>query len=128
MDNLPRILIVDDFADSAEMIRQVLRPLANCVTANSGVEALREYRDAREAGAPFDLVILDLAMPDLSGFDVSEAIRSTGDQATKIVYLTAYNDPENASLAAMDGVLAIWQKPFSPSQLCADVMKILGSS
>ena len=121
---VPRILIVDDTAGTAAMFCRMLRESGDCVAAASGAAALEAYWQAVVDDRPFDLVLLDLAMPNLSGFEVAEAIRQE-DNDTHLVFLTAYHDPEIAARAWSIGVEAIWNKPVVGGELVEKVEGLL---
>ena len=83
--HLHRILIVDDAVEVALCFTRVLERYGfevNYVT--DGMEALALHRAARAEERPFTLLILDWAMPILSGLDLARAIRKSGD-TVKIV-------------------------------------------
>lgn len=123
--SLPRILIVDDAAGTALLFCKMLSGIGECVPLASGELALAEYHRAREAGQPYDLLLLDLAMPGISGFQIAEAVRAGGDEQTRVVFLTAYHDPEIASRAWSLGVTEIWNKPILPEELEEKVRGIM---
>ncbi|MGI6318246.1 MAG: response regulator [Dethiobacteria bacterium] len=73
MSNAPRILVVDDELGPREALRMILRDDYDVVTAGNGNRAL-EYLDSAE----FDLVILDIRMPDISGIDLLAEVKKKG--------------------------------------------------
>jgi two-component system, OmpR family, KDP operon response regulator KdpE len=114
-----RILVVDD----DPQIRRVLK-VSLCGQgfevddAKSGDAALETLRDAR-----FDLVLLDINMPGMSGLEVCRAIRSTSEIA--IIMLTVRDD-EAVTVAALDaGADDYVTKPFKPSELSARIRAAL---
>jgi two-component system, OmpR family, phosphate regulon response regulator PhoB len=117
-----RILVVDDEPDIIALVAYHLaRSGYRVSTASSGVEALQAARDEQPA-----LVVLDLMLPELSGFEVLERIR--GDRAlaeTPVLMLTARRDEpdrvQGLSLGADDYLV----KPFSPQELVLRVRNIL---
>jgi DNA-binding response OmpR family regulator len=71
---------------------------------------------------PFDLVLLDLEMPGLNGFDVCREVRTTqGLDALPILALTVHSDPEDIVAGFDAGVSDYMIKPFSEAQLRARV-------
>jgi len=78
---------------------------------------------ARFAQRPPDLAILDVGVPDGSGFDVCRAIRKTS--ATPIVFLTARSEEIDRVLGLELGADDYVSKPFSPREVCARVKAIL---
>ena len=78
-----KILIVDDEEDTLTLTRTVLEDGGyEVVTANSGKEALAKFKKEK-----FDLILLDILMPEMSGFTVFELIRKN-DKKTKITFLS----------------------------------------
>ena len=86
-----RILVVDDNADSAESLAVVLRLSGHDVrTAPDGPAALQAAR----AGPP-DVVLLDIGLPGMSGYDVARELRSAHGARPLLVALTGYGQPED---------------------------------
>src|SRR5438309_1417753 len=91
-----RILVVDDEPDVATLVRMGIayqRPEYEIVESNSGTDALE--RAGRE---PWDLVILDLTMPDVDGFTVLGALRGGGSDVPIIVLTAREADPGKPEL------------------------------
>jgi CheY-like chemotaxis protein/nitrogen-specific signal transduction histidine kinase len=114
------ILIAEDNEINALLARTLVAKLGHrpTVVAN-GSAAVEAWRTAREAGAPFDLVLMDLHMPDSDGIEATRAIRAAeaGDAHTPVIALTAdaLSEGRDASLAAgMDGFLT---KPLDRERL-----------
>lgn len=116
------ILIAEDDADVAELLRQVLSEHLDVATENVANGAL--VMDSLIARRP-DLLILDIEMPGLNGLDVFDLVRSDRYwQGVPILFLTAL--PERASTAnAPTGVHEILAKPFEISALLATVDRLL---
>lgn len=115
---MARLLVADDNAESLLMERVLLAGVGHeCDGATNGNEVLAAYYQALTDGRPYDLLILDAAMPEMSGFRAAEVIRVT-DRETKIVIFTAYAiDAESKLRAAEAGISAIWQKPDDAARL-----------
>jgi two-component system phosphate regulon response regulator PhoB len=117
-----RILVVEDEPDIAALVAyHIARAGYRVSTAANGQDGLRSLREERPV-----LVILDLMLPDMNGYDVLEAMR--GDAATAdtpVLMLTARREEEDRirglSLGADDYVV----KPFSPQELVLRVGAIL---
>ena len=62
-----KALIVDDDFYSRNMIHEILRPVAQCDIAVNGEEAIEAFRRGMDAGEAYDLICLDLLMPELDG-------------------------------------------------------------
>jgi len=111
-----RVLVVDDEADVANLVKMGIayqRPEYQIVEAHSGADALD--RAARE---PWDLVILDLTMPEVDGYTVLGALRGGGSDVPVIV-LTA-RDAEQDRVRGLElGADDYVTKPFSQKELVA---------
>jgi CheY-like chemotaxis protein len=84
-DRLPLILVVDDMVETRRLMRRVLeRGRFRVIEAGTGEEALRSI----EASRP-DLVVLDLRLPGMSGFDVARAVRASADPVVAATVLLA---------------------------------------
>ena len=104
-----KILIVDDDPTSLLLMRAALRKSGFDVsTAPSGEEALRQFR--RNA---FDMVMLDVYMPGMSGFEVCVALRQEADAALPIVMVTGLDDMESVETAYRSGATDFISKPFN---------------
>lgn len=114
-----KILVVDDDADLRDVITYVLRRQQfEVVTASDGLQALEAF--AREAP---DLVILDVNMPRLDGFEVCQRIRARSP--VPIIMLTVRDDDVDVVGALRLGADEYVTKPFSTSQLVARVAALL---
>jgi two-component system phosphate regulon response regulator PhoB len=118
----PAILVVDDEHDLAELVAFNLRQAGfEPTTASSGDEALR----AAEASPP-DLVILDVNMPGLDGFEVAKRLRrAAGTAGVPIIMLTARTSEPDELAGLASGADDYITKPFSMKVLLARVVATL---
>lgn len=117
------VLIVDDHQMSRQFAASLLRELgAQCVLAESGPAAL-----ALLAQHPFDLVLLDINMPEMSGYDVVRALRASGGEnaATPVLALTAASTQEDRRRCAASGMQGFVAKPVVAADLFAEVWRVL---
>ena len=113
-----RVLIVDDIQINLDVLVGMLRHEHDCVTAISGARAL----EALEAGPLPDIVLLDVMMPGMSGYEVHAAIRNTPAwRAIPVIYVTARNDPQSESEALGNGAVDFIHKPVNKDVLRARV-------
>ena len=118
------ILVVDDDADNLKAASRILasdRMRASCV--RSGEDALRFLRGG---GALPDLILLDIHMPGMDGFDALAAIREDPAlQRLPVIFLTADEDSE-AEIRGLDaGAMDFIKKPFVPKVLLTRVRHII---
>jgi signal transduction histidine kinase len=119
MTTVPRVLLVDDRPDNLLALRAVLEPLGvDLVEAGSGEEALRHL-----LAGEFALIVLDVQMPGLDGFETARLIR--GRERTRyvpIIFLTAISgQPEHYRQGYQSGAVDYVYKPFEPEILRAKV-------
>ena len=110
------ILIVDDEAAIRESLQTLLEMENYSVEcAATGEEGLN-----RIAERPFDLVLLDFALPDKNGLEILRDIRER-DRDLSVIMITAYGTVENAVLAIQAGATNFIQKPWDNEKLLADI-------
>jgi len=108
-----RILVVDDESDVREMLADVLMSRGHHVTlAGGGREALRSFEQAN-----YDLVIIDLGMPDINGWEVARAIKAMR-ASMPVLLVTGWADAVDAGAGRVDAVI---KKPFDMTKLAAAV-------
>ena len=115
-----RILMIEDDARLAAMVAEDLgRSGLDVATAGAASEGL-----ARLAREPFDLVLLDLMLPDADGLDVCRRIRASGS-AVPVIMLTAKGDPTDRVVGLELGADDYLAKPFDPRELLARIRAVL---
>jgi DNA-binding response OmpR family regulator len=122
---MPELLMIDDDARLAAMVRDYLSgngfAVRTAPTAAAGLDLL-----AREPGA-FDLVVLDLMLPDGDGLDLCRRIRAQGgdNAGVPILMLTAKGDPLDRVIGLEIGADDYLPKPFEPRELLARIRAVL---
>lgn len=109
-----RILVIDDHRDSAEGLRELLE------TFGHEVEVARDGAGGLEAAARSrpEVVICDIALPDLDGYSVAEALRRSPETASaRLVALTGYGDDDSVRRAHEAGFDHHLTKPVDPQEL-----------
>ena len=115
-----RILVVDDDPDILDVLADRLEALAyRVVTASTGRDGLARLEDTGP-----QLVLLDIALPDMNGLDVLTAMRTQNPTIT-VVMITAYGTVERAVQAMKQGAYDFVLKPFVPDHLSLIVQKAL---
>lgn len=128
---MPRALIVDDSRYQRHLIMQALSGLFTAEEAADGREAIALFTAALTAKKPYDLVVMDILMPVMSGHDALMGIRRLEaeagigpDQRTPAVMLSSLDDPANMLRAQFEsGAQAYVTKPFETKTL----LEALGS-
>ncbi len=122
-----RVLIVDDNATNQQVLQLQTKAWAmnrSCVA--SGAEALQLLRQEAQAGAPFDLVILDMQMPEMDGLMLAKAIKDDHRiAATKMVMLSSYGKRFDAQVLENAGIAAMLLKPVKQARLFDWLSKVV---
>lgn len=113
-----KVLIADDNPNSRQLVRDILESVGyEPLLAVDGPEALRMTRESRP-----DLLILDVNMPGMSGFEVCSILKSDPEySAIPVLILTALTDVENRVTGLGLGADDYLTKPFSPRELTARI-------
>jgi two-component system, chemotaxis family, chemotaxis protein CheY len=120
---VPEILVVDDSKVMREMVVACLRAQEGLkfTHAASGLEAIEKI-----SLQPYQLVVLDLNMPDIGGYEVIEFIRDQNKlRELPILVLTTRGDETSRSRALDAGASAFMTKPFAPEVILAEVRRLL---
>jgi DNA-binding response OmpR family regulator len=118
----PRILVVDDESDTLGLVQLTLETAGfRADAAGSGGEALLLAQ--KQA---YDLILLDIMMPDMSGFEVYKRLQSSLTTVPPIVFLTAKNRPEDREAGEGMGAAAYLIKPITRGQLLDVLRHTLG--
>jgi DNA-binding response OmpR family regulator len=118
----PRVLIVDDDIDHAEILAALLRRRGyGIAVALSGEHAIALAKLLRP-----DLILLDLYMPEVDGFSTAEHLQGHPQTCdVPIVFLSACGEPATVTRAIEAGGLEYLEKPFHAAQLIACVERSL---
>jgi two-component system chemotaxis response regulator CheY len=123
---MTEILVVDDSKVMRDMIVACLRAVqgTNFVHASSGLEAIE-----RLSLSAFDMMVLDLNMPDIGGIEVLEFVRSQDMlRALPVLIVTTRGDDESRERVLQAGATSFLAKPFTPDSIIAEVRAILAGS
>src|ERR1700728_4236863 len=116
------VLVVDDDNAVCRIVERMLSDEQYKVqTSQSVAEALRVIEQQ-----PFDAYVMDYKLPDGSGLDVAEEIRSKGSEAP-IILISGYDTASVASRAEKLNIFDFLQKPFSREMICNALKKAIGS-
>jgi two-component system, chemotaxis family, chemotaxis protein CheY len=121
---MPRFLIVDDDSVACETLRDILSPYGACDTTMDGQEAIDAVCHALESGTPYNLVCLDILMPNTGGHDALRGIRRmeaehglAGADGVKVIMTTAVRDSRHCLQAFREGCESYLAKPIDPTEL-----------
>lgn len=115
------VMVVDDDAPILQLIGDILKPEGyNIVKVQSGSEALEKLKENKP-----DLILLDIMMPGMDGWDVCEKIKKNKKiQDIPIIFVTAKTDPISRSMGSLASVEYI-TKPFDMDDLKKRVKSVL---
>jgi two-component system, OmpR family, response regulator len=117
------ILVVEDEEPIRDLVATALRFTGfEVTTASTGSEALSESRNGH-----YDLLVLDVNLPDVDGFTICRKLRSDGNQAA-VIFLTARDDPADLRTGFLGGGDDYVTKPFSLEELMLRVTAVLRRS
>ena len=114
-----RVLVVDDNADAAESLAAVVEMLGHLVEiAYDGPTAIEKARTHRP-----NVVLCDIGLPGMSGYEVAKALRAHDDHHMQIVAVSGYAQPEDVQRAVEAGFDRHLAKPVD----LAEIERLLGS-
>lgn len=119
-----RILILDDNIMNIELLEETLAPLNidihSFLKPQEAIESLKKIK--------YDLFLLDIMIPEISGFDVAHIIKATPlNQNSPIIFISALSDAENKITGYNLGSLAYIEKPFNVNVVQSQIYNILKS-
>ncbi len=123
-----KCLIVEDDFNARKVLQTYLHDYGDCFVAVNGREAVQAVREALEEGQPYDLICLDIIMPEMNGQDVLKAIRQMekyrgieGLDRAKVIITTVLRDSENVISAFREGCEAYIVKPVTKEKLLKEM-------
>ena len=121
MENQKHILIVDDVTANLKMASDVLQDDYRLSMAKSGKQALEFLKKARP-----DLILLDIYMPEMDGYETLEQIKANPETANiPVVFLTVDTERKNEIKGIKMGAMDFIRKPFEPEIMKSRIEKIL---
>ena len=122
----PRFLVVDDHPINRLLLQKILKnqwPTCHLVEADNGIKALAELSQHN-----FDVVLMDMVMPEMDGIEATAAMRANVHQpmhSTPVLGLTANVNQKDLERFSQAGVNATVVKPFDAADLCAQLTQLL---
>lgn len=119
------ILVVDDSSTVRKFVAASLNMKGfRVVTAADGIEALE-----RMPAEKFDLIILDLNMPDMDGFELMRTLRETPEyHDIPVIVLSSMTDLKNKDLSLEMGAVAFLEKPLSTEAIQREVLRFVNKT
>ncbi|MFW5734365.1 MAG: response regulator [Oceanidesulfovibrio sp.] len=128
-----RVLIVEDDFTSRKLMQNILAPYGDCDIAVNGTEAVEAFEQALKQKNPYDLVCMDIMMPEMDGQEALKQIRAIekeydirGNKETKVVMTTALDDPKNVVEAYYKGGATSYIPKPIDRQLFVHLLRNLG--
>ena len=124
---MAHILVAEDERDIRELINFTLMFAGHQVTlASNGVEAVERAVDALAKDAAPDLIMMDVRMPRMTGYEACRQIKQIdGFKATPVIFLSAKGQDEEIQSGYEAGAAAYILKPFTPDDLTRRVADLL---
>lgn len=114
-DEMPKktILVVDDAPENLDVVRAIITPEFAMKAAISGTVALEIA-----SRQPPDLILLDVTMPGMDGFEVCRRLKADPQSRhIPVLFLTGWGEPEHRVMAEGVGAAGLVEKPIDPLQL-----------
>ncbi len=131
MQKKQKFLVVDDEFGARKLLLTYLQPLGECDIAVNGKEAAEAVKLALQDKKPYDLICLDIMMPELDGQATLRAIRALEDDAgidpgdgVKIIMTTCLDDARNVMQAFREQCEAYIIKPIEREKLYEQMRKL----
>jgi two-component system chemotaxis response regulator CheY len=127
-----RILIVEDDFVGRKVMHKLLMEYGECDIAVDGVEAVKAFDLAWEAGKPYDVLFLDIMMPNMSGHEALKLIRAREkergvplSQEVKVIMTSALDDVKNVTQSFFQGgASAYLVKPIERRKIIDELRKL----
>ncbi len=126
-----KILIVEDDFASFKLLEEYLCEYGDCSVAVNGAETVEAFKEALDEGQPYDVICLDIMLPEMNGHLALEEIckieREYGisdSDGVKVIMTTAIDDSEDIIKAFKEGCKAYIVKPIINEKLFAEMRKL----
>jgi two-component system chemotaxis response regulator CheY len=126
-----KILVVDDEVASRTKLQTIMETIGECVAVKSGQVAMAAFKEAQEKGAPFDLVTLDIDMPEMDGTETLYNIREIEKEMNvpeqkqaKILMVTSHSGKDTVITSIQAGCNDYLVKPFKKEVITEKLMKL----
>ena len=126
-----KCLIVEDSFVARKLLKRYLSSWADCDIAVDGNEAVEAFKQALDEKEPYDLICLDIMMPNMDGRQALKLIRQiesehgiSGLDCVKVIMTTALEDPKNVIGSFREGCEAYIVKPVEKDKLFEEIQNL----
>ena len=126
-----RCLIVEDDINACKLLGTYLSKFAECIIAIDGLEGVKSFTRALDENNPFDLICLDIMLPEMNGDDVLKNIRQieqerhiVGPNRVKVIMTTALTNFNNIAESFRTGCEGYIIKPIRKNKLFEEIEKL----
>ena len=120
---MKRILVVEDNAEVSKLLELILRRAGYEIsTAEDGIEALEQFQRIQP-----DLVLLDIMLPRMDGYEVSTQLRTERHSTVPIIMLSSLDSPLDMARSRTAGATDHVAKPFDKDQLLRIISNYIGA-
>ena len=124
-----KALVVEDEFVSRKMLNTFLAPLFEVDVVVNGIEAVEAFSRAHEQKKPYDLIFMDIMMPEINGLEALELIRKIERENSlkpvKVIMTTALSDPKTLIKSFHDGEASAYiVKPLDKTKLMNELKKL----
>jgi two-component system chemotaxis response regulator CheY len=126
-----RVLIVEDNPTNRQLMLKMLSPLGECSEAVDGREAVHAFRQALDDKNPYDLICLDVMMPQMDGHEALAHIRQIerehhipDERSVKVIMTTAVHSPHSIAEAQQSGCNGYLVKPIRKVALYEELERL----
>jgi len=122
-----KVIVIDDMPTMVKIISRMLQNIGfkNIKTAKDGKEAWQMLQEASERKDPYQFIVSDWNMPNMTGLELLKLVRASTDYVkTPFLMITAESEKEQVVVAISAGVTNYIAKPFTPPTLEEKIKKI----
>ena len=117
LENYPKVLIVDDNTEMISYLKEIFYDFVNCTFAFNGKEALAKVNDT-----DFDLIISDVRMPKMNGFQFKKELNKTSyNKETPFILMSSVSEIKSNKLKTDLGINEYLEKPFTKNEIISRV-------
>ena len=126
-----KMLIVEDDLPSYKILEEYLSEYGDCTIVANGAEGVEAFKNALDAGSPYDLICLDIMMPEMDGHEALKTVRQIEQQhgifdpgGVSVIMTTAKDRSRDMIEAFDEGCASYIVKPVDHEKLVAEMQKL----